>query len=388
MSMSIARAWKKPLLYSLLAVVLIGGLYLIYLGWINKDMTDFGVCYKAGQRILNEETLYRITDGHLQYKYAPVSALLYGILGLLPYGGAKVVWFYGQVLCLFACLWIAYRTLPKCEKSPWFIFGFGFAVLAKFIGREFVLGQVNLLILLLLMGTLWSFLKNKDVWAGVLMAVSLFFKPYAVVLLPYFLLKKRPRVLAAGLVALGAGIVAPAAFFGWQGNLAVHREWVTTLSMSTPGLLAVGDNASIYAFFSKELGGSSRPAVKILFFASIALLAGILIWIIARSRRIKERPEFLELAFLFVLIPFLSPLGWYYNYLYSLPAVVLLLNDLRLMAPAWKYALILNLAVIGGTLREILGKTLFRVYTHHSLVAVNYIIVLAALVYMRAKEIA
>ncbi len=30
----------------------------------------------------------------------------------------------------------------------------------------------------------------------------------------------------------------------------------------------------------------------------------------------------LDFAFLLVLVPLLSPLGWYYNYLYGLPAVV------------------------------------------------------------------
>jgi hypothetical protein len=81
-------------------------------------------------------------------------------------------------------------------------------------------------------------------------------------------------------------------------------------------------------------------------------------------------------------------LGWYYNYLYSVLAVVLVLNYWPKFPRLGKYVLAVDLILIGATLREVLGKTLFRFYTYNSLIVINFLIVLAVLAYMRAKELA
>lgn len=49
--------------------------------------------------------------------------------------------------------------------------------------------------------------------------------------------------------------------------------------------------------------------------------------------------------------------------------------------------LILNLVMIGGTLREIIGENLFSFYTRHSLVVINFLVVLAFLLFARLKKL-
>ena len=141
--------------------------------------------------------------------------------------------------------------------------GLGLLAMLKFLGREIELGQVNLLIIFLLVLMTAASLAKRDAWAGALWAVSIFFKPYALVFLPYFLLKKRGRILASGAAVLAAGGLLPAVFYGIGGNLGVHREWIARLSDSTPGLLAVGDNASLLAFSLKWIPGLSGAAAEI-----------------------------------------------------------------------------------------------------------------------------
>jgi hypothetical protein len=309
---------KKTSLYALAALLLIAVFYGVYLGWVKKDMSDFGVCYRAGQRILWGETLYRTVDGHLQYKYAPVSALFYSAFAALPYEVAKVIWYYLELFCLFAGFWSSYRCLPS--------------------------------------------------W-------------------PYFLLKRRLKIVASGVAFLAIGLIVPALIFGWEGNLVVLREWVGTLSQSTPVLMAVSDNASLYAFLWKLLGGQDKVWVEILFGAVFAALGAAFLWMMEQGKKSSlARPETLEVSFLFTLIPLFSPLGWYYNYLYALPAVVLLLNYIGLFPPALKYILAGNFIIIGASLREILGKTLFRFYNRKSLMVINALIILGGLAYLRLKK--
>ena len=381
------EGWKKIVLFALIGVLLAGVFFAVYWVRVRQDMSDFGVCYRAGQRILWGETLYRTTDGHLQYKYAPVSALFYAAFAWLPYEVGKFLWYCLELFCLFAGFWISHQCLPSPEKGKWFVIGWGLLISAKFIGREIELGQVNTVIIFILVSMLAAVLRKAEILSGVLWGVSVFFKPYALVFLPYFLLKKRFKIIFSGLAVLVLGLFIPILIFGWHGNVLVLKEWVKTLSISTPVLLAVSDNASLFAFLLKIIGPGHQVWVDVLYGAVFASLAAAFLWMMWLGKKNGlEKPETLEAAYLFTLIPLFSPLGWYYNYLYAFPAVVLLLNSVGRFSPVHKYILAGNFIIIAASLREVLGKTLFRFYNRKSLMVVNYLIVLFYLGYARWKR--
>jgi hypothetical protein len=355
-----------------------------YLIHVRKDMTDFGVGYQAGARVLAGETLYRSSDGHLQFKYAPASALFYAPFGLLPWEAAKAVW-YGVVIALLAgSAGLTVKLLPDAGRRRVLAVGLALLVLAKYLGREIELGQVNLLILVLLLAMVRAWTRGRDLAAGVLWSLSLFFKPYAAVFLPYLILRKKAKSLAAGLSVLVLGLAAPALVYGWRGNLVVLGEWASSLRLSTAGLLSVGDNASLFSFFYKIVGPGRQALAWSLFALSVLLLGLLFLWVFGRRLKNRERPpEVLEAAFLLTLIPLLSPLGWVYNYLYGFLAVAVILAQVDLFPPAVRWALGANFVLIGATLREVLGKAVFAFYTTRALAAVQFLVVLAALAYLR-----
>jgi hypothetical protein len=104
-------------------------------------------------------------------------------------------------------------------------------------------------------------------------------------------------------------------------------------------------------------------------------------------RKGLPRPEVLEVAFLLILVPMLSPLGWYYNYLYALLATFIVINDLGQM-PVWmRWAAALNFLTICLVPMGGLGKALFHIYMAYSLAAINFLFVLFFLLYLRAKQL-
>jgi hypothetical protein len=368
-------------------VILLAVLTLGYFASIGKDSTDFGVCYKAGQRIGLGEELYRPSDGHLQYKYAPIAADFYRLFAFFPWETAKVLWYVLSLLALAATGWLSFRLIPEPKRKAGFVLGMTFLIMLKYLGRELQLGQVNILIIFMLTAMSVLFTERKDFWAGVVWGVSLIFKPYALVFLPYFALKKRAKVLVGGAAAVAAGLILPAINYGFRGNWDVLKAWKSTLSQSTPGLLTVGDNASLFAFVLKLFRGQWSPAViAILGLSTTAIGLGLLTMMFKKKDDDPRTSEVTELAFLFVLIPLFSPLGWYYNYLYGFLAVAVILYRLGDSPAGLKWAAIVNLFLIGGTLREVLGKTLFRFYTHHSLAAVNFLLVLVLLFYLQVNS--
>lgn len=373
----------KNIIFVLFALIVFLAVYQFY---VKKDMSDFGVCYRGGQRIVRGETLYRTTDGHLQYKYSPASAVFFSFFTLFPYELAKLIWYFLELIFLFLVLFLCYDFLPRKEKPKAFVIVFSFMVLAKFIGREIELGQVNIFILFLLLMMARAALERKDIQAGLFFGFSLFFKPYALVFLPYFLLKKRFKLTASALSVLALGFLLPVIFYGLKKNIIVLKEWQKTLSQSTPSLLGRYDNASLYAFFLKNLSGPKGPTAAFIISFAVLICFSFLWMMVLAKRKKLEKPEVLELSFLFILIPLFSPLAWHYNYLYSALAVAFLLNSIGKIPLSHRIILIANFFAIGASLREILEKQAFRFYTQHALVVVSYLIILVYLFYSRAKS--
>ena len=359
---------------------------LVYQYFVKKDMTDFGVCYQGGERIIKGETLYRVSDGHLQYKYSPASAVFFSLFTLFPYELAKYIWYLSELVFLFLSLIISYDILPSKQKKKGLVLIFSFLVLLKFFGREIELGQVNIFIFFLLILMIKASLKKNDVKAGLFLGFSLIFKPYGLVFLPYFFLKKRFKLVASGLGTVLIGLILPAIFYGLSGNITVLKAWQKSLSQSTPGLIDHYDNASIFSFFLKIVPDESRELAFIFIICSGLLIAFSFLWMMIIGKRENlDRPEVLEYSFLFALIPLFSPLAWYYNYLYSILTIVFLINYADKFSKALKYVLIANLIIIGGSLREVSRKDAFRFYTGYSLVVISYLIVLFHLFYLRTK---
>lgn len=370
-----------------LVAALIAALALGYILHICRDMSDFGVYYSGGMRILKGETLYRASDGHLQFKYAPASALFMAGLTVLPYEAAKAAWFLLSLCFFYFIVKSGFKLLPPTRIRKSLLLALGFLVIAKYLARELELGQVNLLILFLLGITATSLRDGRQIPAGITAGLSLFFKPYALIFLPYFLIKKKWKAFLTALGTACAGFALPMIVYGPGGTLAVHKEWISSLRLSTRDLLTVGDNASLYAFFAKNLGPLLQGrAAAMLMAAAVVVLALLMLVLIRAGRKVGTvQTGGLEIAFLLVLIPLLSPLGWIYNYLYGFWAVLFLVAGMEHFPVAVRWLLGADLAMIGLTLIELIGRRAFDIYNGRALAAVNFLVVLGGLAWLRFK---
>jgi hypothetical protein len=351
-------------------------------------MVDFQVNYMSGQRLLWGETLYRTVDGHFQFKYPPFAAALYLPLALLPLSVAKGIWF---LLSLGAATFIfstAYRLL-----NPSLAVRIGAPLLlARYFLRELELGQINALITAGLLLMIALLVKSEpdpvgaaDEWkAGALWGVACALKPYALIFLPYFGLKKRFRTLAAGGAALAAAFLLPAAYFGWRGNLTVHREWLQSLGRSTPPLLASQDNVSLMGFFAKWTGQAGLSTL--LYGLSLGALAVLILLLVARGASLKQ-PGRLEACLLLLLIPLVSPLGWDYTFLAAAPALVLVLGRWKDYPQAARWLLAIDLGVISLSLYDILGRRLYAKFMSLSVITLSFVLLIFYLGRLRFRRL-
>jgi len=352
-------------------------------------MVDFEVNYTAGKRLLRGETLYRTADGHFQFKYPPFAAALYLPLSLLPLSIAKGCWFLLSLGATASIFVLAYRLL----SPPLAVRVVAPLVLARYFLRELELGQINALLTGGLMLMTWLLLKREpdaarpadERKAGALWGLACALKPYALIFLPYFGLKKRFRTLCAGGVVLAATFLLPSAYYGWRGNLVVHEEWIHSLGRSTPPLLASQDNISLMGFFSKWTGQAALS--NLLYGTALGLLALYVLILMVRGAAVKQAGR-LEAFLLLALIPLVSPLGWDYTFLAAAPALVLILSHWNRYPQAARWLLALDLAVISLSLYDLLGRGLYARFMSLSVITLCFCLLLYFLGSLRLRRLA
>ena len=374
-----SHSLRRALIVAVIALAIVAG----YLLRVRDAMVDFGVNYRAGQRLAAGESLYPTSDGHYMFKYLPASAMLYVPLGRLPLQSARAAWFTISLLALAGSFLLVRRLVPFPHQP--YVFAISGLVLAKYFLRDFRLGQINILVTLVMLLTTWALAKDEipqKAAAGLLAGLATAMKPYSAVFFPYFLVTGNWIALASGIGALALAIVAPAVFYGWDQNFEVLQEWFTTLSQSTPTQISGRDNVSVIGFFSKWLGDSTHVLV-----ATTIVLGGLALLMLAVIRRGGQRRDraVLECAMLLTLIPLISPLGWDYTFLMSLLAVALLINSFPLLGRSARVLLGVNFAVIALTVFDLMGRRPYAVYMQWSVTTVNFVVVVIALAYLRFR---
>jgi len=217
---------KNPtrILLILAGAIAIGLLGLLFI----RNLIDFPVYYAAGQSLISGRTDLYSSDFALgrvmDYRYPPFLLIALTPLWFLPYTLAAYIWYLLAVLEIIGCVLIVVRVFPSFRES-WMLW----VVVALGVIQYFVMvlhyGNVHLLATFLLFASLYYALQQKDLTAAVLMALAITIKLTPVLLLPYFALKRRWKLLAAVCVFLAAFNIAPSIYFGFRGNSELLRSW-------------------------------------------------------------------------------------------------------------------------------------------------------------------
>src|SRR4051812_5731112 len=165
----------------LLVVLASVSLVALFTTRVSRKMPDFQVYWTAGSRALAAEPLYRADDGHYQFKYLPAFAVLAAPVALLPLAAAKASWFGVSALLMMALLWLSLRAIPELRRPAPLLLVLTFLAMAKFYAHELVLGQVNLLFAVIVTGAIVWMRRGQDAAAGLLLALAVVVKPYAVI---------------------------------------------------------------------------------------------------------------------------------------------------------------------------------------------------------------
>jgi hypothetical protein len=354
-------------------------------------MFDFEVNYRAGERLQWGQTLYRVEDGHFQFKYPPPAASLYIPLTYLPIDLAKAVWFFLAILCSACIILLSRHLFPEGSRPVGSTLWIPFLVLARYFFQEIQLGQINALITVILLFMTVVLIRSEkkhsrmlEAAGGILWGTAVVLKPYALIFFPYFVLRKKVIPIVSGLVWICFALAVPTYYYGWNGNMKVLSEWITSFSRSTPGLMSTQDNISIFALFAKWTDNAPWAVYPAVF--SVCGLA-LLILLAIQKRPQLNSPTALESSLLLMCIPLVSPLGWDYTLLIALPGLMIIIYNFFSFPKTGRVVLIINLSIIFFSLYDILGRELYASFMSFSVITVNFLILTACLFYLRFKTI-
>ncbi len=352
---------------------------------LRRDFVDFEVYHTAGERVRHAEPLYRDDDGHFQYKYLPAFAL-----AMVPftYGDierAKPVWFALSVGLLVWFYQQAVTLLPSRRLRPWVLYVWLVPLGAKFITKELVNGQSNVLLGVLMMTTLAAVLHQRPRWAGVALAAAVFVKPYALVMAPWLVVAAPLEASVSFAGAMLVGLLLPVPIYGWSGNLALLAGWWHGVTSTTAPNLLMRDAVSLAAMWAKWIGVGARASALALASAVVLGIVPVTVWL--RRQRVAA-PAFLEVALLLLMVPLLSPQGWDYVLLLGLPAIACLIDRFQDVTMPWRIATAVAIFLTCLLSYDTVGQRAYMQVTTYAIVSVGALMAVAMLARLRLHALA
>jgi Glycosyltransferase family 87 len=377
---------RRRLLVRLLVFgLIVVGLYSL-LRFKRDGLVDFVVPRTAAARFLAHQPLYNIPeDGHYQYKYFPAFALAMVPFTWVPHRVAEFTWFTLTVAMSWALVRVSIAALPDRRLAVRTLFWLTLLLNGKFLFKEIAFGQFNLPVTLLLVGAV---IAAQHAWvaaAGALVATAVFVKPYALVLVPWLVWRLGWRSLVWFGLVLAFGLVVPAAFYGWSGNLTLLYEWYRAVTETTGPNLMGPENVSFASLWAKWIGPGPTAAAWALASTVVVVAGGIfLMW---RWRRVPN-PHYLDVSYFLLLVPLISPQGWDYVLVIALPAYVLLVDRWRELSPNWRVVALTGFLFTSFTIFDLLRRALYTHLMQLGAVTIGAMLIAICLMRLRSRALA
>ena len=340
---------------------------------------DFAVFWSGGARFMSGESLYPAVAIDITFLYPPFAAWLFQALALLPLDNAYRAFALVNAVLYLGAMWLTAAALGKAyPESRWraaFIVGVIFSF--PFVQWNFVWGQVNLLILVLVLGAVVSVQRDRAVLAGALVAVAAGIKVMPVLFAVWLVLRVGRRA-TLGLV-LGSVLVVllPVVWRGVPQGVADLAEFVDSVlrGFLAGGVRVRADNYNLATlvygllgpvpasgtfqvpYYAVDAGEAVRAAVYRLL--ALAALGGWAAVLVVRWRRDTEW-SLVEVTATFLLSALISGVTWHHHLVALLFVVAVLLVELgRQSTDRWLLGTASVMLLVGSVGRDVLGSLLY-----------------------------
>jgi len=328
----------------------------------DSARNDFRTFYAAFHAVGDDVDLYEVEalsgvaretgiGAHVfPYLYPPTLAALGRPLAALSPKRAQVVWDWLSLVAMALAATLALACVDRSGRASLIPVVILLLLLLP-VRNNLHMGQVNPLVLVPVAAACLAYLRGWDRTAGAALAVAALIKLVPVVLLLLWVARRRYRAVAAFLVTGLAGALLVALAVGLD-------RWLGFLGFAVDSL--GGDR--IEGLFALDVVWSFSPKSAALrafgpgaaaSIASLAVVAGVAIWLFRRARRAPSDASAAPLLLGFsVLMLLSSPVTYLHHVVYLLPGALAVLGTSTRRA----YWLVLLVVIVGTDLPLLYGR--------------------------------
>lgn len=207
------------------AIVLVAALGVVFV----RNFTDFSVYYTAGRSLLSGRTdLYAADFGRgvvMDYRYLPVFILAFAPLSIAPYLVAAWVWHLLNTAAIALGVASIASLCSELSYSRAKVWAVAFLIVVPYFAMALDYGNVHLIVTALMFAGLTLAVRGRDVSAAALLAIAITVKIIPALLLPYFAITRRFKLLGLVATITVALNVLPSIYFGVSGNRDLVTRW-------------------------------------------------------------------------------------------------------------------------------------------------------------------
>ncbi len=327
---SSATAWLLPVAV-VVAVVLALAERVLHAGW-PYWMEDFGVFRMGAHTVLTGGPLYHATaqGTGLLFTYTPLAALLFVPLTLGSASVTSIAWCAAELFFLQLTAWVALGAIgvrSAGRRAGIAMLVTTGAILLDPVDSDLSLGQINILLMFLVLADL--LLGERRRWQGVGVGLAAAVKLIPLLFVVYLLLTRRVRAAATAATVFLLGMGVGFAVLPGDSRDYWRGAGFDPARVGTP---QSPFNQSLRAVFARLLHTASTLSVPWLL-AAIAVAAGGL-WIsVALYRAGDTLASVLAAALTSTLV---SPVAWEHHWVWVVPLLILLgERTVRLRSVFW-----------------------------------------------------
>ncbi|MBN1870606.1 MAG: DUF2029 domain-containing protein [Candidatus Omnitrophica bacterium] len=355
---------------------------------------------------MNKEDIYSRPDMSVTpYKYSPMFAFLFSPLTLLPKHLASLIFFTMNFFMVAGICFLSGRIMNIEGLSfgqKVLLFSIPVLFTSRFILLVWDAGQVNILMLFLVVLSLFLLKRNQVILSACCLALSAFIKYMPVLFLPYFVVKKQWKYVAWVMIFMLLFSLIPALYVGLDQEINYLKNWLPFISHTSLDLLSWVDykNQSLYSTvlrYSMDLSAYdfnySHSFLNLTFYQGLgtAIVLGFAIYCFALFPvEDKKQTSLMDYSLLFLCMALLNPNAWFVNF------VVLLFVYMYLLHYLIKNRFKDKVVLIGGILAFILSswmseaifsEDLERLFEELSNIAIASLILVFLLIRIKFKKV-
>ncbi|HVT00963.1 MAG TPA: glycosyltransferase family 87 protein [Patescibacteria group bacterium] len=246
------------------------------------------------------------------FSYPPIVLLFFTPISLLPFFVAQKIWIAISIMLLISVIYLIFSMYRQDLFSNKALILYSLVFISFPLKFSLGMGQINIIVLFLVVLSIYYLHHQKYVFSGGIMGLAISLKLFPILIIPYFIIRKKTKVLAGMFFAM-------IALFSIAAIIFPHLNYYF-FSNTLPSLLSgwKGDyyNQAVAGFLTREV--KNIPLRNGIRYMIDLLLIAVSFFAIAKQKSVKMEMINLEIGLIIILSILINSFSWQHHYIWSI----------------------------------------------------------------------